>query len=311
LLKVCSERLPKGAMGGKMACRPSCSRGLDVSCVRDAANCSPNFNHCSLPDREVLTEQELCLRMELSRQRAELLVKDSDTRRRREAVESQHLVLCEELHAALERQASNGFMGPTKLDTDKIQELVRKEARMRQEIMLSKEEHLKVQSYQKYELEDMEMAHDAVCSRLFHNESDTCRGAVGWCESPDVMVKKVQLESPEVYESSRQELESNYSRQASRLPESMSVMQEWTAAPVAEQAKAQQLKSDVGDVMRRVQANAERIKREREQFTSVSLQDTAAMVQSRLPVPQSSADKLPFAAAGMRIHLPDGRLQSV
>jgi len=298
LLQARSEHLPKGAMGGKMAC----SRGLDNSCVRDAASYSSNFNHCSLPDREVLTEQELCLRMELSRQRAELLVKEGDTRKRREALESQHLALCEELHAAIERQAGNGFMEPTKLDTEKLQALVRKEARMRQEIMLSKEEHLKVQSYQKYDLGDLEMAHDAGCSRLFDKENETCRGAVGWCESPDVMVKKVQLESPEVYESSRQE---------SRLPESMSVMQEWSAAPVAEQAKAQQLKSDVGDVVRRIQANAERIQREREQSTSVSLQDTAAMVQSRLPVPQRSADKLPFPAAGMRIHLPDGRLQSV
>merc|ERR1719359_2463727 len=138
-------------------------------------------------------------------------------------MEQQHLEICEELHVALDAQASR----------EKVQKLERKEAKLRHDITLSKEEHAKERAFQQRELDNMEFAHDAVCSRLGHLD-----GRHGWHEASGASNYDSRL--------AFQTIEGSWPMQA--VDGSMSVMQECVASPVVEQVKAEQLKSDVGEV---------------------------------------------------------------
>jgi len=261
-----------------MACRKECHSSADAACTSDNTSmpsCGTTLRHCSrmmgpqLDDCEVLMEEEMSLRMELSKQRSDTLHKQQEANHRREALEAQHEEICEELHAALSAQVA--VMGPFSMQSshprmDQVQDLVRREAQILNDITLLKEELSKEQAYQQREIANMEMAHNSVSNKLSQN-----------------LVKRVP-----------------YGRTAAAKKEIVPTQYDWISSAVGataratSQAKEQQLKNEVGEMMKRVQ---ERIETFKQTETSRERHETRSLGGN-------SAPKLPFAATGMRIREP-------
>lgn len=112
---------------------------------------------------------------------------------------------------------------------------------MRNDISILKDEYSKLQNHVRSDLNQMEQAHDAVCNKLARE-----------------------------FTSSTTSFLSPSSSQLGRPSESLSTTysQEWSASPVEHQEKAQQVKSNVGDMLKRVSENTRRIERERHQYTA-------------------------------------------
>lgn len=275
-----------------MACQKDCHKSLDVACTQDQSNfyfmpeCSATLHQCSrkimggpgTDEYEVLIEQETSLRRELSKLRADYLQKQCENHRRKEALESQHEQVCEQLRVALDAQS---FLGPMTLGSshpvmDKVQELARTESQTRQDIILLKEEFVKEQDYRQLEITTMECVHENIRAKL----AERLLKRMPTCSSTASSAGVESHEEPELRPTSTIEHVRDHVRSA--LEENLNDLQDLQvlnhlpavsaqgrpapdAVPPSEFSyKAQQVRAEVGEVMRRVQERMDKIKQKRE-----------------------------------------------
>jgi len=119
-------------------------------------------------DCEVLVEREVSIRMELAKQRSDLLLKQADAHKQRQALEAQHEQVCAELRRAVGKQASLGpiTIGSSHPSMDNVQELVRKEKELRSELLLLKDEIEREHLVSQRELANMEIVHNDIREQL-------------------------------------------------------------------------------------------------------------------------------------------------
>lgn len=323
-----------------------------MNCLQDAmrdpstlADCGTT---CSLgSDREALTEQELCLRMELQKQRNDMLLKQIEARKRREVMEAQHMEVCEELNTALAAQVAIGSRNMQPLNMARVQDLVRREAQMRHDITLMKDDLLKLQSYQQQELDNMDIVHRALCQKLGKESTSklflepvtqelyppavnyTHPSAAACVAPPPTLSYSSQSqpreESPKREWSSSPLIEQAKARQVKYEVDQVKkrvqgdtdlIKRDRSTSPLKEQVKARQVKHEVGETLKRIHAGTEKIKRDRQMFTA-GLEDInknnvdKSGTRWELDSLDTSADRVPFAAAGLRIRCQDGRLLPV